>query len=162
MPKTKHQNHHLHSASSQKEMISGLSKRFASQPQASRKTPRRSTLISAKISARIDADPKRAKETFSILSSNLTKCNNTEYIGECKENSRIKYFSRKMIAESNDLFSQVLQFYSKKLQKMLEEPVKEEQKVPVGSKRIWFVYRLSYNFKCQLSEELTALRISAP
>ena len=136
MPKTKHQNHHLHSASSQKEKASTLPKRFATQPQTNRKTPSRPDLISARISAKIDAAPKRARETFSILSSNLTKCNTTEYIGECKENSRIKYFSRKMIAESNDLFSQVLQFYSKKLQKMLEEPVKEEQKVSVSSKRI--------------------------
>ena len=64
---------------------------------------------------------------------------NTEYVGEGKETSKLKYFTSKMVGESNDMFVKVISFYRKKLKQLLKNgsvPVKLDLKVRISEKMI--------------------------
>jgi len=97
-----------------------MSTRFSSQDTDPVKAVRKAGAFCSTI---VPGNPKKDKRTFNIIDTSTTAKGSTEYIGENESTSRLKYFNRKMVVQSNDIFSNVLAFYSKKLQKLVIEDI---------------------------------------
>ena len=62
----------------------------------------------------------------------LYKNGKVEYIGEHESSHQLKYFGRKMVLESEEVFANVMNFYSSKLQDLLDDgsaELKQEGKI---------------------------------
>ena len=81
----------------------------------------------------------KGKEEHNIINVVMTMNGSIEYLGESRSTSQLKYFTGKMVVESNDLFGKVMLMYQKKLEKFLNsniDQVKKDLKVRVSEKMI--------------------------
>ena len=137
MPQQKPKNRHFKSVSALRGNTHSMSKRSNSQDSSPAKGILGAAFFGSSI---VPGNPKKAKGVFKIIDTSTTLKGKTEYIGENESTSRLKYFNRKMVVQSNDIFSKVLTLYAKKLQYLLTEDTsntKDEQNRQMGSRRVW-------------------------